>query len=267
MRRFCRLALRRTLPVGLNCVARVRLEYRPPTWVDLPVTAHSRAIVVAWYHAIKVMQPDAALTIFTVLILIYSVIMHEVAHGYAAYALGDPTAKMAKRLTLNPIRHIDLWGTIIIPGVLVLTHSPFMFGWAKPVPYNPYNLKNQRWGEAVVAVAGVATNFILAVVFALISRSASANGMETYAQLAQVVVLVNLFLGMFNLIPIPPLDGYTFLRGLLPLKSAMGFREFEDRIRQGGFLTLFVFLLVFSYFLAEPFDLLVSWIFKMLIGS
>lgn len=212
------------------------------------------------------MQTDAALTIFTVLVLIYSVIIHEVAHGYAAYALGDPTAKLAKRLTLNPLRHIDLWGTIILPGALVLSHSSFLFGWAKPVPYNPYNLRNQRWGEAIVAVAGVATNLLLAIIFALIARYAYAHGVGVYGDLASLVVLTNLFLGFFNLIPIPPLDGYTFLRGLLPLKSAMGFREFEERVRQGGFLTLIVFLLVFSYFLAGPFDLLINWIFTILVG-
>lgn len=214
----------------------------------------------------EVMQTDTALTVFTIIVLIYSVILHEVAHGYAAYALGDPTTKAAKRLTLNPIRHVDLWGTIIIPGVLVLTHSPFLFGWAKPVPYNPYNLKNQRWGEAIVAVAGVATNILLAVIFAFIARSAYAHGAATYGDLASVVVLTNLFLGFFNLIPIPPLDGYTFLRGLLPLRSAMSFREFENRVRQGGFLTLIVFLVVFSYFLAGPFDLLVNWLFTLLVG-
>lgn len=213
------------------------------------------------------MQADSALTIFTILVLIYSVIIHEVAHGYAASALGDPTARLAKRLSLNPFRHIDLFGTILVPGFLVLSHSSFLFGWAKPVPYNPYNLKNQRWGEAIVAGAGVATNLFLAIVFAAVSRAAYAHGMVMYGDLASVVVLTNLFLGLFNLIPIPPLDGYTFLRGLLPLRTALAFREFEERVRQGGFLTLIVFLLVFSYFLAGPFDLLVTWIFKLLIGA
>lgn len=213
------------------------------------------------------MQPDLSFTIFTVIVLIYSVVMHEVAHGYAAYALGDPTAKIAKRLTLNPFRHVDLWGTIIIPGLLVITHSPFLFGYAKPVPYNPFNLKNQRWGESIVAVAGVATNFILALIFAGVTRYAYAHGAVLYSDLASMVVLTNLFLGFFNLIPIPPLDGYTFLRGFLPLKSAMAFREFEDRVRKGGFLTLFVFLIVFSYFLSGPFDLLVTWVFRILVGQ
>ncbi|MDB5265472.1 MAG: peptidase [Parcubacteria group bacterium] len=213
------------------------------------------------------MQPDSTLAIFTIIVLIGSIIIHEVAHGYAAYALGDPTAKLAKRLTLNPLRHIDPVGSILLPAILVLTHSGFLFGWAKPVPYNPYNLKNQRWGESIVAVAGVATNLLLAVIFGLVARYAFANGMSAVANLSGIIVLMNLYLGLFNLIPIPPLDGYTFLRGLLPPKNAMAFREFEDRLRQGGFITLIVVLLVFSYFLSAPFSLFVSWLFTLLVGA
>lgn len=217
--------------------------------------------------SVKSIATTMSLTIFSVIVLIYSVVIHEVAHGYAAYALGDPTAKLAKRLTLNPLRHVDLWGTIIIPVSLVLTHSPILFGYAKPVPYNPYNLKNQRWGESIVAGAGVATNLLLAVIFAVITRTAYAHGLQLYGELAAIVVLINLFLGIFNLIPIPPLDGYTFLRGFLPVKSGMAFREFEDRVRQGGFITLIVFILVFTYFLAGPFTFLVTGIFRALIGQ
>lgn len=211
------------------------------------------------------MQPD--LIVFTVLILVFSIIIHEIAHGYAAYALGDPTAKLARRLTLNPIRHIDPLGSVIIPGLLVLSSSGFLFGWAKPVPYNPYNLRNQRWGEAIVSIAGVATNILLAIVFAVIARGAFAAGATGFGELAALVVLVNLFLGIFNLFPFPPLDGYTFLRSILPARKAMAFREFEDRLRRGGFLTLIVFLLVFSYFLAKPFVALVFSIFNLLIGA
>lgn len=213
------------------------------------------------------MQTGPESIIFTVLVLVFSVIIHEVAHGYAANALGDPTAKLARRLTLNPVRHIDPLGSVIIPGLLVLSNSGFLFGWAKPVPYNPYNLRNQRWGEAFVAVAGVATNLLLAVVFGLLARYAAGAGLDAFAQLAAIVTLVNLFLGLFNLLPIPPLDGYTFLRSVLPARSTMAFREFEDRIRRGGFLTLIVFLLVFSYFLAKPFGALVFWLFGMLVGA
>lgn len=213
------------------------------------------------------MQPDLALPIFTIVVLILSIIIHEVAHGYVAYMLGDPTAKLANRLTLNPFRHLDPIGSILLPAVLVISHSPFLFGWAKPVPYNPYNLKNQRWGEALVAVAGVGTNLILAVLFALITRYAVAHGMAVFASLSASIVLVNLYLGLFNLIPIPPLDGYTFLRGLLPPKNALAFREFEDRLRQGGFITLIAVLLVFSYFFSAPFSMFVSWLFTLLVGT
>ncbi|KND50032.1 MAG: Peptidase M50 [Parcubacteria bacterium C7867-008] len=210
------------------------------------------------------MQPEA---FFTIAVLIMSVIIHEVAHAYAAYALGDPTAKLAGRLTLNPIRHLDPIGSVILPAILVLTNSGFLFGWAKPVPYNPFNLRNQRYGEAFVAVAGVGTNLLLAVFFALLARFAFANGMESFAALASIVTLVNLYLGLFNLIPIPPLDGYTFLRGLIPPKNAMAFLEFEERLRQGGVITLIVVLLVFSYFLAAPFSYFVTHVFRFLIGA
>jgi len=212
------------------------------------------------------MQPDLSLTIFTIVVLIFSIILHEVAHGYAAQALGDPTAKLAGRLTLNPFRHLDPIGSVALPGLLVLLHSPFLFGWAKPVPYNPYNLKNQRWGEAIVSIAGVATNLLLAVIFGVIARVAMEHGASMFASLAAIVVLTNLFLVLFNLIPVPPLDGYGFLRGLLPHRSGMAFREFEDRLRQGGFLTLIIFMLVFSYFLAAPFDALVAWLFHLIVG-
>ena len=124
---------------------------------------------------------DIALTILTFIVLILSVIAHEVAHGYAANSLGDPTARLAGRLTLNPIPHIDLFGSILLPATLVLTHSPIFFGWAKPAPYNPHNLRNQRWGETIVALAGIATNFFLALVFGFIVRYGASFGFDQTA--------------------------------------------------------------------------------------
>src|SRR5437868_13966586 len=118
--------------------------------------------------------------IFYFVVLILSIIVHEVAHGYAAYALGDPTAKHAGRLTLYPIPHIDPVGSIIVPLLGVLSPAHIFFGWAKPVPYNPYNLKNQRWCEAIVAFAGVGTNLFLAIVFGLLARVAFASGMGAF---------------------------------------------------------------------------------------
>lgn len=206
------------------------------------------------------------IAIFTIVVLIFSIILHEVAHGYAAQALGDPTAKLAGRLTLNPVSHIDPIGSILIPAMLVFTHAGIMFGWAKPVPYNPYNLKNQRWGEAFVAVAGVATNLAVAVLFALISRVATAQGLTEFASLAAVIVLVNLSLGLFNLIPIPPIDGYTVLRGILPYKASQAMARFEDRMRSGGIFTLIVVLILLTQFFSAPFYTLVEYCYRVLIG-
>jgi len=212
------------------------------------------------------MQQDLSLSLFTVVILIFSVIIHEVAHGYAAYALGDQTAKRAGRLTLNPLPHIDIYGSIVIPLILVLTNAGFFFGWAKPVPYNPYNLKNQRWGESIVGIAGVATNLLLAIIFAGITRLAVADGAELFANLAATITLVNISLGMFSLIPFPPLDGYTVLRGLLPPRASMAFRDFEGRLMGFGFIPLIIgFLLIFNFVLAGPFYALIEWLFKVLI--
>ncbi len=205
-------------------------------------------------------------TLFTIIVLVISVIIHEVAHGWAANALGDPTAKLQGRLSLNPVRHIDPVGSILIPAILVITNSSFLFGWAKPVPYNPYNLKNQRWGEAIVGAAGVFTNLLLAVIFAGVVRVTAGAGMFDFAMLAALVVSVNLSLGLFNLLPIPPLDGYTVLRGILPYSMSMKMREFEDRINQGGIFSLVLILFLFSYFLSAPFGAFISYVFRMLVG-
>lgn len=212
------------------------------------------------------MQSGLEFEIFTIVVLILSIVVHEVAHGYAANALGDPTAKLAGRLTLNPIPHVDLVGSILIPGFLVLTQAGILFGWAKPVPYNPYNLKNQRWGEAIVGVAGVATNLSIAVFFAVVARFAYGAGLSEFAELAVVVVFVNLFLGLFNLIPLPPLDGFTVLRGALPYKMALPLREFEERLQRGGIFTLIIILFIFVQFLSNPFYEFVFSVFRFLVG-
>lgn len=206
------------------------------------------------------------LTLLSFVILILSIILHEVAHGYAANSLGDPTARLAGRLTLNPLPHIDLMGSIVIPALLMLTGSPIFFGWAKPVPYNPFNLRDQRWGEALVAVAGSATNIILAVIFGLIVRFGSGLPSGAVA-LAATIAFINLFLGAFNLIPFPPLDGFTFLRAVLPWRLSSGLARLEASVRGAGALSLLLFLFVFSYVLAGPFFSLVVSLFSFITGS
>lgn len=182
-----------------------------------------------------------------VVIVIFSAIVHEVMHGYAADRLGDPTARYAGRLTLNPIPHLDPIGSILLPLIFAFTPGSFFFGWAKPVPYNPYNLtKAPYWGEAIVAAAGPASNLALALLFGLVIRTGLLPGAN---ELWFYVVLINISLMLLNLIPIPPLDGSKILSAILPL----GLRMQYDRIRAQlehnpflGFGLVIVFILLFG---------------------
>lgn len=206
--------------------------------------------------------------ILSIIILIISIIAHEVAHGYAADSLGDPTARLAGRLTLNPIPHIDLMGSVIIPALLVFPGSSILFGWAKPVPYNPYNLKSHRWGETLVAIAGSATNIFLAIVFGLMVRFAPVIGLDqTAISLAATIAFINLFLGLFNLLPFPPLDGFTALRSALPWHLSSYLNRFEQTVRGAGILSLILFLFLFSLVLAGPFFSLIIRLFSLITGT
>jgi Zn-dependent protease len=147
-------------------------------------------------------------------VLLFSVIVHEVAHGYVALLNGDPTARMLGRITLNPGPHIDPVGTILLPLLLLLSHAGILFGWAKPVPVNPLNYRNYRRGEITVSAAGPLSNLALAVAFALLLRLGLGN--LGLMKLAYFGVSINIFLALFNLVPIPPLDGSHILSILLP---------------------------------------------------
>lgn len=199
--------------------------------------------------------------IFSLIILLFSVIIHEVSHGYAALALGDQTAERAGRLTLNPIPHIDLVGTIILPAMSLMLPGSFLFGWAKPVPFNPYNLRSQRWGEAIVAAAGPLSNVLLALVFGLFIRlylvpHDIVNG--PVGNLCATIVLVNITLAIFNLVPIPPLDGSKILSSILP-KSWMSIRRFIEKF---GFVGVIIFLVFIWQFFAP----LIPWLFGLITG-
>ena len=179
--------------------------------------------------------------------LIIAIVFHEVAHGWVARALGDPTAQEQRRLTLNPLRHVDPVGTIVVPGMLALASLP-TFGWAKPVPVNQRRLRNPRYGMMAVAAAGPLTNFVLAAIGAillgLILREGGSGAVLKFVALnLQNFILINIFLALFNLLPIPPFDGSHIVEGALPRRAAHAY----GKLRPFGFPLLFVLLVVVPY--------------------
>ncbi len=180
--------------------------------------------------------------------LIVAIVFHEVAHGWTALMLGDPTAKEQRRLSLNPIRHVDPIGTLLVPGGLALAGLP-VFGWAKPVPVIKQRLNNPRFGMMAVAAAGPGTNFILALIGAIALGllmaffPADVTPPQWLADGAYYFIAINVFLALFNLLPIPPFDGSHIIEGLLPPSAARAY----NRVRPFGFPLLFILLLVVPY--------------------
>jgi|SRR3989344_6844382 len=154
--------------------------------------------------------------IFLYIVIIFSAVFHEFFHGWTASRLGDQTAKLAGRLTLNPLKHLDLFGTVLLPLFLLFFTGAFL-GWAKPVPYNPYNLRDQKWGSTKVAFAGPAANFIIALALSAALRFVPLSGFF-YISFSWIVY-INIFLGLFNLLPFPPLDGSKLLIDLFPSQA------------------------------------------------
>jgi Zn-dependent protease len=178
--------------------------------------------------------------LFFFIIIIPSAIIHEYAHGWMANQLGDPTARYAGRLTLNPKVHIDKWGTLLMPLILYfISNGTFVFAYAKPVPYNPFNLKNQKWGPAAVALAGPVSNLLLAFTFGLVVQFAPLS--MSLASLLSVIVYANVLLAVFNLVPIPPLDGSKVLYAVLP--DSMW--HVKKALEQYGFVILLIFIFFF----------------------
>ena len=208
------------------------------------------------------------LIIASIIILIFSVVAHELAHGYAALSLGDPTAKLAGRLTFNPIKHLDPLGSVILPALLALSPSPLIFGWAKPVPYNPYNLKG-RYGESIVAAAGPLTNFAIAIFFGVVLRIAIAGGWATdpFILITSFVVFINILLGIFNLIPLPGFDGAKVLRAALPFNQAQKLANFEASLMRFGPLTFMGAILLFFFLLWPIFIGVVLSVFTLITGT
>ncbi len=263
MRFFCKFGYFLWLPVGVNTVARVRLAYLPPTREPFLVIAQTFDIpFCASYAIISVYIMQGLDAVFYIIILIMSVVVHEVAHGYAAYFFGDNTAKDQGRLTLNPLKHLDPIGSVVLPLLLILSKTGFVFGWAKPVPYNPNNLRNVKRGTLVVAVAGIATNLAIAIFFGILIRLGLWYGIpETsgFFTVTNTIVVVNLVLAVFNLVPIPPLDGSKILFTLLPMK----YRNVENFLSAYSFIVLIAFItLGWKYILP-----IIGFLYRVIVGA
>ena len=200
---------------------------------------------------------DPLTFIVSIAILIMSVVIHELSHGYTAELLGDPTPRLQGRLTLNPLKHLEVFGSLIVP--LITSMAGFTFGWAKPVQWNPYNVKNKRWGELLIAIAGPVSNLLIAVAFGLVLRTVGGALSDSFIQISFYVIAINIVLAVFNLVPIPPLDGSKVLFAFLPPRFAQ-VRETLERYSIFFFLILIFFLWRF----VEP---IIPFIFRIIVGN
>ncbi|MFA5109581.1 MAG: site-2 protease family protein [Patescibacteria group bacterium] len=196
--------------------------------------------------------------LFEIIILVFSAIAHEYMHGWMAWRLGDNTAKDAGRLTFNPLAHLEWFGSFFLPLIMVITGMPFIFGWAKPVPYNPYNLRDRKYGDAKVALAGPLANLVIAVFFGLILRFFPIFSL-TFAGLLSIIVYINLVLMVFNLVPIPPLDGSKILATFLS-------PSLRERYLGNERLGL-IFIILFVMLAGDLIMPIVNFLFKVIVGG
>jgi Zn-dependent protease len=197
--------------------------------------------------------------LFLIVVLLFSIVIHEVSHGATANYLGDPTAKYSGRLTLNPLKHLDPIGSFLLPLFLIILRSPILFGWARPVPINPYNFRDQKYGAAKVALAGPASNLMVALVFGLALRffPEIVKILGLYLMFSYIAY-INILLAIFNLLPFPPLDGSHILFTFLPPR----FENLKIFLSQFGIFLLFFILFFFSSWLF----LFIKWIFSLIVG-
>ena len=197
------------------------------------------------------------LIVFQIIVLVFSAIIHEYMHGFAALQLGDNTAKNAGRLTLNPLAHLDWFGSFFLPLIMIISGVGFVFGWAKPVPYNPNNLRDKKYGDAKVALAGPLGNLIIAIFFGLCLRFLPFYNM-TFTGLISVIVGINLALMVFNLGPIPPLDGSKILAAFLPAEM----REKYLNSERMGMILIILFVMLGGGLLMP----IINFLYKVIIG-
>ncbi len=199
-----------------------------------------------------------SLALFTIVVFVFSAVVHEYMHGWAANEQGDQTAKMLGRLTLNPLAHLDLWGSFLMPALLYFgTGGQFVFGYAKPVPYNPFALRDRKYGPAKVAVAGPLANLAMALVFGLMMRFVPINNALLLGAFA-TIVQVNLILAVLNLVPLPGLDGSKVLMPFLPAS----WQQFYLRLEAQSMILVFLVVMLAFPLLA----MVVNWLFRLIVG-
>jgi Zn-dependent protease len=208
-------------------------------------------------------MPDLTSLLFLYIIIIFSSIIHEYSHGWMAYSLGDPTAKNEGRLTLNPLAHIDPFGTVILP-IFLLVFSGIFIGYAKPVPFNPNNLKDPRRDTALVGVAGPASNLLVALILGLIVRFFGAVAfLAVISPFLKFIVMINIWLALFNLIPVPPLDGSKVLLGIIPKAFGRAYYALENMGIFSIIIAIFLAMYIIPYLAYPLFNLIVGQTFGL----
>ena len=198
------------------------------------------------------------LPIFYIIVILYSVTIHEVSHGLMANSLGDSTAKNLGRLSLNPLKHLDPFGSVLLPFFLFIT-TGFAFGYAKPVPYNPNNLNDKKYGPVKVAIAGPLSNLVLALLFGFSLRfMPDVFSTSLVPELFSRIVLMNLVLAVFNMFPVPPLDGHWLLMTFLPAR----FNALKVYMYKNSFFIFPIFLIIFMFYVSP----LIYWLFRLITG-
>jgi len=195
--------------------------------------------------------------VFKIIVLILSAVIHEYLHGYVAHQQGDDTAKNAGRLTLNPLAHLEWFGSFFLPLMMVLSQMPFLIAWAKPVPYNPYNLRDRKYGEAKVAIAGALGNIAIALFFGLCLRFLPYMS-RTFSDLLSIIIYINILLAVFNLLPIPPLDGSK----VIALFMSPRVKEKYLRSERIGFVFVIIVVMILPGIISIP----VNFLFKLIAG-